>query len=205
MNGQDEWGPVPPELEGLDRELGAARFGPRASLGPEVIGRVRRGEHLKGDAVFRRHRPALRALVAGAGLAAAAVLAAVVVVVRQGAVTRVDRCCADYDGGGVADDGIVVIADRREHVRRVALYEDVDGSRGYTRGDVLRFERGPTLMLHDQSAEGLVTTRHCCLDYDGGGPDDDGVIVMGVPPDRIVMIALYEQRRPRAADGYRLR
>ncbi|MGN6393797.1 MAG: hypothetical protein ACTHM9_16335, partial [Gemmatimonadales bacterium] len=35
---------LPPELEQLDREVGAIRFEPRASLGPEIVARVRRGE-----------------------------------------------------------------------------------------------------------------------------------------------------------------
>ncbi|MBA3259286.1 MAG: hypothetical protein H0T68_07475, partial [Gemmatimonadales bacterium] len=38
----------------------------------------------------------------------------------------------------------------------------------------------------------LVTIERCCLDFDGGGPDDDGLLVIGVPPDRIVMAAIYE-------------
>jgi hypothetical protein len=43
-----------------------------------------------------------------------------------------------------------------------------------------------------------VTIEHCCLDFDGGGPADDGLVVIGVPPDRVVMAAIYE--RPDGAD-----
>jgi hypothetical protein len=32
------------------------------------------------------------------------------------------------------------------------------------------------------------------VDLDGGGPSDDGLLVIGVPPDRIVMAAIYEHR-----------
>ena len=41
---------------------------------------------------------------------------------------------------------------------------------------------------------GLVTTEHCCLDFDGGGPSDDALLVIGVPPDRVMMAAIYERR-----------
>jgi len=34
----------------------------------------------------------------------------------------------------------------------------------------------------------------CCEDYDGGGPRDDAVLIMAVPPDRIAMAAIYERR-----------
>ena len=44
---------IPPELEELERSLTAIRFEPRASLGPEVQGRIRRGEMPQG---YRRAR-----------------------------------------------------------------------------------------------------------------------------------------------------
>ncbi len=59
-------------------------------------------------------------------------------------------------------------------------------------GDLVRLERGDSPALHGASASGLVTTEHCCLDFDGGGPADDGLLVIGVPPDRVVMAAIYE-------------
>jgi hypothetical protein len=39
----------------------------------------------------------------------------------------------------------------------------------------------------------------CCRDYDGGGPADDAVVIMALPPDRIAMAAIYE-RLPAAGD-----
>jgi hypothetical protein len=48
--------------------------------------------------------------------------------------------------------------------------------------------------MHRSAAMGLVTIEHCCLDFDGGGPADDGLVVIGVPPDRVVMAAIYERR-----------
>ncbi len=47
--------------------------------------------------------------------------------------------------------------------------------------------------MHGASAAGLVTIEHCCVDFDGGGPADDGLVVIGVPPDRVVMAAIYER------------
>jgi hypothetical protein len=41
-----------------------------------------------------------------------------------------------------------------------------------------------------------VTREHCCVDFDGGGPADDGVLIIGVPPDRVLMAAIYERERP---------
>jgi hypothetical protein len=40
--------------------------------------------------------------------------------------------------------------------------------------------------------EGIVSTERCCLDFDGGGPEDDGLLVIGAPPDRVFMAAIYE-------------
>ena len=48
--------------------------------------------------------------------------------------------------------------------------------------------------MRTDATEGLVTTRHCCIDLDGGGPSDDALLVIGVPPDRVVMAAIYEER-----------
>jgi hypothetical protein len=64
--------------------------------------------------------------------------------------------------------------------------------------------------MHEASAAGLVTIEHCCLDFDGGGPADDGLVVLGVPPDRVVMAAIYERpagegHRPAASGGFPLR
>jgi hypothetical protein len=39
----------------------------------------------------------------------------------------------------------------------------------------------------------LVTLERCCPDFDGGGPSDDGSLVVGVPPDRVVMAAISER------------
>src|SRR5690349_870001 len=90
------------------------------------------------------------------------------------------------------------------------VYEDRDHSRHLSPGDVMRLDRGSVLTLRTDATAGLVTTRHCCIDLDGGGPNDDALLVIGVPPDRVVMAAIYE-RRPggrqgdRAADAFRLR
>jgi hypothetical protein len=85
------------------------------------------------------------------------------------------------------------------------VYEDRDGSRSFTVSDLLRFSRGAEPTVVDPAADGMVTIRHCCLDFDGGGPQDDGLLVLGVPPDRVMMVALYEESPSRGRSGYPLR
>jgi hypothetical protein len=104
----------------------------------------------------------------------------------------VDRCCYDLDGGGDADDGVLILTQRNAQVHRLRVYEDLDGSRSYTPGDLVRLDRGAKPAVHGLAGEGIVTTEQCCVDFDGGGPDDDGLLVIGVPPDRVLMAAIYE-------------
>jgi len=192
---------LPEELKRLDASLRSVQFRPRASLLPEVQGRLRRGESSEGVAPSRRDWFVLRAiaavLVVGVGVA-------LWVGQRSRGITM-DRCCYDLDGGGTTDDGVLVVTRGGQAVRRIAVYEDRDGSKSLTAGDVVRFDRGPELTVGDTTVPGLVTTRHCCLDYDGGGPDDDGLLVMGVPPDRVMMVALYEVHPRQPSPHYPLR
>jgi hypothetical protein len=185
---------MPPELEEMHRALRGVSFRPRASLGPEVLGRLRRGERSKGAVPPRRRRPALAAVAAALMLVAGAALA-----LRAPGSVVVDRCCYDLDGGGEADDGVVVFAERDAKVHQLRIYEDLDGSGSFTAGDLVRLDRGGSPAMHGASAAGLVTFEHCCLDFDGGGPADDGLLVIGVPPDRVVMAAIYE--RPAGANA----
>jgi hypothetical protein len=108
----------------------------------------------------------------------------------------VDRCCYDLDGGGAADDGVLIHAERDARVHRLRVYEDRDGSRAYSSADLIRLDRRGEPSMQGPSGEGLVTIERCCLDFDGGGPDDDGLLVIGVPPDRVVMAAIYETSHP---------
>jgi len=182
---------LPHDLRDLDRALRAVRFEPRASLGPEIAGRAGRGE-----SPHARPRRGRRGLAAAVALAAG--LAAVWIglpVLRRGSPVTVDRCCYDLDGGGAADDGIRVVAHRDAEVQRLWIYEDQDRSGGLTPGDVVRLERGGAPALAETGTGGLVTREHCCVDFDGGGPADDGVLVIGVPPDRVLMAAIYERER----------
>jgi len=181
----------PDDLRDVDRALRAVRFEPRASLGPEIAGRAGRGESPRA-----RPRRGRRGLAAAVALAAG--LAAVWIglpVLRRGSPVTVDRCCYDLDGGGAADDGIRVVAHRDAEVQRLWIYEDQDRSGGLTPGDVVRLERGGAPALAETGTGGLVTREHCCVDFDGGGPADDGVLVIGVPPDRVLMAAIYERER----------
>lgn len=196
---------VPPDLEALDRALRGVAFEPRASLGPEIVGRLRRGEQVPGAAARRSRRPALAALAAGLVMITASALA-----LRTPGAVMVDRCCYDLDGGGDADDGVVVLAERDAKVHRLRIYEDLDGSGNFTSGDLIRLERGDSPAMHQAATDGLVTIEHCCLDFDGGGPADDGLVVIGVPPDRVVMAAIYERPAgagpgPAGPSGYLLR
>ena len=181
-------GDLPPELEALDRKLSEVAFRPRASLGPEILGRLRSGEQSAGRG---GGRPGSRRLVA---IAAALVVAtAGALALRTPGTVLVDRCCYDLDGGGDADDGVVVLAERDAKVHQLRIYEDLDGSGGFTPGDLVRLDRGDSPAMHQAATDGLVTIEHCCLDFDGGGPADDGLVVIGVPPDRVVMAAIYER------------
>jgi len=192
---------LPPHLAQVDRLLHRARFEPRESLGPELAGRLRRGE---SPAVTPRHPGILRAgLAAGIlGLAAGGWLVAA----RPPATVTIDRCCFDLDGGGYADDGVLVVARRGQRVERLWVYEDADGSGGWSSGDRLRFERGAAPIVTGPPAAGVVATQ-CCLDWDGGGAADDGLMVVRSSPDRVVMAAIYETGRGRVTpvNGWQLR
>jgi hypothetical protein len=186
---------LPDDLRDVDRALRAVRFEPRASLGPEIAGRAGRGEPPRGRPGARLRR-SMRGL--GAVVALAAGLVAVVLglpALRRGVPVTTDRCCYDLDGGGTADDGIRVVARRDAEVQRLWIYEDQDRSGGLTPGDVVRLERGGAPALAETGTAGLVTREHCCVDFDGGGPADDGLLVIGVPPDRVLMAAIYERER----------
>jgi hypothetical protein len=196
MSGPDPLG-RPEDLRELDRALAGIRFTPREGFGAELAGRAARGQAAPPMRARRR-----------IPLAAALCVAAVVLVSWAAWNARpvtIDRCCYDLDGGIERDDGVLVITRRSQDVRRLAVYEDRDGSRSYTAGDLLRFSRGSAPTLLDAEAADLVTTRHCCIDFDGGGPDDDGLLVVGVPPDRVMMVALYEQSPDRVRSGWLLR
>ena len=180
----------PDDLQDLDRLLRAVRFEPRASLGAEVTGRWRRGER---PAEPGRIGPRLAlslaaaALLIGLGLFTFWLLA----LRPLGAVT-VDRCCQDLDGGGNADDGLLVVSEQGGKVERLVIYEDRDGSRTFSARDTMRFERHGAPVVQGPMTGDHRTIQLCCLDYDGGGPSDDALLIVGRPPDLITMAAIYE-------------
>ena len=190
-----------PHLKDVDRLLRRARFQPRASLEVEVTGRLRRGEAPAGPS--RGPRVAWGAVAAGiVGLAGVGGFLAT----RPAATVTIDRCCFDLDGGGVADDGVLVIARPGQRVQELRIYEDADRSGRLSDGDPLRFERGVAPVLTGPPISGAVATE-CCLDWDGGGAPDDGLMVVRSAPDRVVMAAIYETGRGPVAsvDGWQLR
>jgi hypothetical protein len=204
MTGPRKPNEVPDELRALDAALRSARFEPRSSFGPELLGRIRRGELPAAPAPRAVPR---WAVVCGAAAALALATASAAWFWHERAYVTIDRCCFDLDGGTTGDDGVVVRRHPGEAVNQIIVYEDLDHSHSLTPADVIRFVRGPNPvvrgLLPDQS---LATTWHCCADYDGDGPDDDGVMVVGVAPDRVMMVALYEQKKEAAPkDAFLLR
>jgi hypothetical protein len=180
----------------LDALLGQIQFRPRASLEGEVAGRWARG-----DRPTPSPTPVTSKLI-WLGLMLLSVGAVLYLVQSEfglAQVRTVDRCCEDFDGGGDRDDGMLVRSRRGSDVQRLAIYEDLDGSRSYTAGDVLRFDRSGRPTLQQPFTAGMRTFELCCRDYDGGGPADDAVVIMALPPDRIAMAAIYE-RLPPAGD-----
>jgi hypothetical protein len=175
----------PDPLSALEARLAAVRFAPRASLGAELAGRAGRGELPVGPGRMRPRwlgwAAAVALLLAGAGAARAWIAG-------RG---PVDRCCADYDGEGAADDGILVARGRPGHL--LLIYEDRDGSRTLSAGDRLRWTRGAE--PPDATGE-LSSVRRCCLDMDGDGPADDGVLVV-TRATRVVSATLFERPRHR--------
>jgi hypothetical protein len=179
----------PADVQEVDRLLRQVRFQPRNSLEPELLRRVSRGEppQLKpGPSRFRRLAPIALAL----GIAAALGLWSI----TPEKPMVIDRCCYDLDGGGLADDGALIIADRNGRVHRLSVYEDRDASGTLTLADTVRLERTGAPIPEEFLAAGLTRIRHCCQDFDGGGPPDDELLVIATPPDRVHTAAIYELR-----------
>jgi hypothetical protein len=172
----------------LERRLEEIRFEPRESLGPEIVGRVRRGERSLSDVRPRRVLPW--------GLVAAALLAGVVVAADVSLMEEldvVDSCCSSLDGGPGEDDGVRIHLGRDGTVRRLEIYEDLDGSGSFTAGDLVRLSRRSELVMLDAQDDTVTTTRRCCVDLDGEGPADDGLLVMSRPGEAVVLAAIYER------------
>ena len=178
----------PEELRELEGILRRVRFQPRVSFGAELIGRVRRGE--RPGLASRRLAPLSWSKLVLAGLAA---MLALMFLVPEDRVT-IDRCCYDLDGGGEADDGALIIGERDGRLFRIAVYEDRDGSGSYTPSDILRYDRRGTPASQQPLANGQTRIQHCCQDLDGGGPADDGLVILATPPDRIHTAAIYQLR-----------
>jgi hypothetical protein len=186
----NEWGEPPAELAGLEARLVRIEFAPRESLAPEIEASARR-PILAAARVFDGQRWVVTRIMAAAAASVALVVAAGVAVFAG--TTVVDRCCADLDGGGLADDGVRVVVSRQGRVKRVSVYEDRDGSRGLTAVDSLRYSGAGDRRLPIRVPPGFQATHHCCADYDGGGVSDDGLLVLEIPPDRVLMAVVYEQ------------
>lgn len=180
---------MPEELRELDATLRQVQFEPRASLGAEIGGRYRRGELPPGPP--RR----IGRFSGAAALLSLGVAALWFLIVQPQNHLTIDRCCQDLDGGGEADDGVVVrvLSRNAQEVKYLQVYEDLDGSRSFTPGDRIQYTREAAPALSGPIAPGAHTVELCCLDYDGGGPDDDALMIVSLPPDRITMAAIIER------------
>lgn len=174
----------------MDRLLRSVRFSPRASLGPELWGALPPGAATAaGDLPTARTLLGYAAVILIVGLGVFLFWKTVLPGMR---LSTVDRCCADLDGGGIADDGIRVTTRNGEAVRQLTIYEDRDRSGGFSPADTVRFSRGREAMVTPSVTGGLGVTRICCADYDGGGKPDDGLLIMGTAPDKIALAAIFE-------------
>ena len=191
MVGRPDEGGRPPDPEReIDQLLRSIRFSPRASLGPELWGALPRGGALAAnDSASARTMLSYAAVALIIGLGVFLLWRTILPGMR---LNTVDRCCADLDGGGIADDGIRVTTRNGEAVRGLTIYEDRDGSGNFTRADTVRFSRGQEPIVAPSFTSGLGVTRLCCADYDGGGKSDDGLLILGTAPDRIALAAIYE-------------
>jgi hypothetical protein len=174
--------------DATEQLLAGVRFTPRASLGPEIAGRARRGEVAKGGLDPRRV-PTRRALAAAAVLLMSLPAA---LALRYATVpgVRVDQCCSDLDGGSHADDGYVVRAKGRR-IEGITVYEDLDGDRRFSAGDRVRLVRGDRPVVAPDSVHASV--RICCVDLDGEGPADDGLLVLNGAGERVLLAGVFEQ------------
>lgn len=179
-----------PHFAETERLLAGLSFSPRDSLGPEIAGRVRRGEMPRGRPPVSRSA-LLRSVLGVAASVIMMVSAGVLTWKSVGPPVLVDSCCQDLDGGGTADDGFVLEA-RGRQVSRLRLYEDRDGSRTLSSADVVRFARGAVPALSGE--RDASTTRICCADLDGEGVPDDGLLVLSESGESVVLAAVYEQR-----------
>ena len=182
--------PEPPEeVQEVHRLLRQVRFQPRSSLEPEVLRRLGRAEPPQlTSKLFAVRRLGLAALGVGT------TLAVVFLFLRPHKQVVVDRCCYDLDGGGPADDGALIVAERDGRVLRLSVYEDRDASGTLTAPDTVRLQRTGAPILDKSLPSGLTRIRHCCQDFDGGGPADDELLVIATPPDRVHTAAIYELR-----------
>ncbi len=180
--------PAPEDIRDLDALLRRVRFQPRESLEPELLGRVTRSEQptIRSSPGVRRWWPA--------GLAVGLAIALLSFLLLSPRLVTIDRCCYDLDGGGDMDDGALVVAERDGRVHRLSVYEDRDRSGTFTSADIVRLTRVGVPIREESIPAGLTTIRQCCQDLDGGGPADDGLLVVATPPDRVHTAAIYELR-----------
>lgn len=190
---------VPPRLRSLDADLRSVRFRPRDDLEDEVLGRVARARR------ERRTAP-LGGWLRDAG-AAAAVLAMVGLLglleragagrATVGSAGETSATAAPHISGGWAmqwgpDARVLALgppAERRSAGDRELRCGRVE-SRIRCRGVAPEAIPSPA----DPGGSGAVLRDFCCLDYDGGGPADDGVRVVAGRDETVLDFWIYEDR-----------
>lgn len=200
-----------PGLRELDDELRSVRFRPRAGLEDDVMDRV---ADAPGDP--RRSSPAdpLRSPAADGWRRAAR--AAVAVLALVGLLGLLDRTGPARAPGGTAaagpgpdaaevSDGWTMQWSPDARVLALGTASTSTGLRG-TGGRELRCGRvdsrircrggepGAIPSPPDAAEGGAVLRDFCCLDYDGGGPADDGVRVVAGRDEAVVDFWIYEDR-----------
>lgn len=146
------------------------------------------------------------------GAAAVAGVLVVLLVLRSApaphAARILDACCWDLDGGGPGDDGVLTVTLPDQRVVALTVYEDRNHSRSLTPRDPVRYgswtgagavspgRDGPPAATPGTVESPRRLRDFCCADYDGGGPEDDGVLTVGRPVERVEEVVLYED-----ADG----
>lgn len=190
---------IPPELQDVDEELRRVRFTPRSGLEDDVLARL----PASGDE--EREPTPVPPVARGRGAVRAA--AVLVLVAAMGLLARVG---AGGDGGSTAP----VAADRTgsapedgftlrwgSDARVVALGSGVTGERGSNGrgvrcgriGDRLGCSGTEPGAAYFATARGPAVLRDfCCLDYDGGGPPDDGIRVVAGQGEAVVDFWIYE-------------
>ena len=103
-------------------------------------------------------------------------------------------CCFDLDGGRDPTTGWSSLRRAESGCAASPCMKTAMGRRATARATCSVSFAAPSPRWTRRGAH-LVTTRHCCSTSMAAGPKTMGSLVVGVPPDRVMMVALYEESR----------